>query len=165
MGGGAPGDTRSRSEGPALNYGDFTGLALNPNAGEWFGVDRYVGIPYDVGAVVSGCYIFCTTMAKMAVIKTGGKQYLVHEGSVLRVEKLPPADGSVMFDEVLLVADAEEGKVEVGTPKLATTVTAKVVRQGRAKKIRVVHYKAKVRYHKVYGHRQPFTEVRIEKIS
>lgn len=103
-------------------------------------------------------------MAKLAVIRTGGKQYLVKEGDVLKVEKLPQADGTITFDEVLLVAEADGSKVEVGTPKLATTVTATVVRQGRAKKIRVVHYKAKVRHHKVYGHRQPFTEVKVGKI-
>jgi large subunit ribosomal protein L21 len=56
-------------------------------------------------------------------------------------------------------------KVEIGTPTLKTKVTAKVLKQGRAEKIRVVKYKPKVRYHKVYGHRQPFTEVQIEKIG
>lgn len=103
-------------------------------------------------------------MAKLAVIRTGGKQYLVKEGTVLKVEKLAQADGTVTFDDVLLVAEADGSKVEVGTPKLATTVTATLVRQGRAKKIRVVHYKAKVRHHKVYGHRQPFTEVKVGKL-
>ncbi len=102
-------------------------------------------------------------MAKLAVIKTGGKQYLVQEGTVLRVEKLPQAD-SVTFDKVLLVAEADGSKVEVGTPMVSSAVAAKVMGQGRAKKIRVVHYKAKVRHHKVYGHRQPFTQVKVEKL-
>jgi len=65
----------------------------------------------------------------------------------------------------LLVAEEDGSKVEAGTPNVAAKVTAKVVRQGRAKKIRVVHYKAKIRYHKVYGHRQPFTEVKVDKIG
>lgn len=108
-----------------------------------------------------------------AIIKTGGKQYKVSEGDVLTIEKLPasPAggseaakkDGKVVFDEVLLADDGKE--VTLGTPAIkGSTVEAEVVGEGRADKIRVVHYKAKVRYHKVYGHRQPFTKVKITKI-
>lgn len=104
-------------------------------------------------------------MAKIAVIKTGGKQYVVREGDVLQVEKLPESQGGVVFDNVLLVADTEGGKVELGNPKLSVTVSAKVLKQGRSPKVRVVHYKAKVRHHKVYGHRQPFTQVKVEKIG
>lgn len=101
-----------------------------------------------------------------AIIKTGGKQYKVSEGDVLTIEKLPEAakkDGKVVFDEVLLADDGKE--VTLGTPAIkGSTVEAEVVGEGRADKIRVVHYKAKVRYHKVYGHRQPFTKVKITKI-
>lgn len=104
-------------------------------------------------------------MSKIAVVKTGGKQYLVHEGDVLRVEKLEVAEGPVKFDEVLLVSDEDGSGLNIGKPKLSAAVAAKVAKQGRAKKILVVHYKAKVRYHKKYGHRQPFTEVKIEKIG
>lgn len=101
---------------------------------------------------------------KFAVIKTGGKQYKVSEKDKLKVEKLNTEEGkNVDFDQVLLVADGD--KVEIGTPTLKKRVTAKVLSQGRAKKVRVVKYKPKVRYHKVYGHRQPFTEVQIEKIG
>ena len=104
-------------------------------------------------------------MSKIAVIRTGGKQYVVHEGDVLKVEKLPSQDGIVAFDDVLLVADSEGQSITLGQPNVKSSVSAKVAKQGRAKKVVVVHYKAKIRYHKKYGHRQPFTEVRIEKIA
>ncbi len=101
---------------------------------------------------------------KFAVIKTGGKQYKVTEKTKLKIEKLKVEEGKkVEFDQVLLVSDKD--KVELGMPTLAKKVTAKVLTQGRAKKIRVEKYKPKTRYHKVYGHRQPFTEVEIEKIG
>ena len=101
---------------------------------------------------------------KIAVIKTGGKQYKVVEGQRLKVEKLKAQEGSqVEFDQVLLVAD--DKKTEVGTPVLAKKVSAKVIKTGRAKKVSVGKYKAKIRYDKVVGHRQPFTEVEIEKIG
>lgn len=101
---------------------------------------------------------------KIAVIKTGGKQYQVAEGAKLKIEKLAvEAGNSVTFEEVLLVAEGD--KVEVGAPRVSAKVTAMVLSQGKGPKIRVEKYKPKVRYHKVYGHRQPFTEVQIEKIS
>ena len=100
-------------------------------------------------------------MAKIAVIRSGGKQYLVSEGSKLRLEKLTQADKAVNFDDVLLTADAEGKQVEVGAPKVSIKVKGEILSQGRAKKIMVVHYKAKIRYHKKYGHRQPFTEVKV----
>jgi len=103
-------------------------------------------------------------MTKFAVIKTGGKQYQVSEKDKLKVEKLIAEEGkSIEFDQVLLVADG--AKVEVGTPTLKNLVTAKVLSQGRAKKVKVVKYKPKVRYHKTQGHRQLFTEVEIQKIG
>jgi len=101
---------------------------------------------------------------KIAVIKTGGKQYKVVEGQRLKVEKLKAQEGSrVEFDQVLLVAD--DKKTEVGTPVLAKKVSAKVIKTGRAKKVSVGKYKAKIRYDKVVGHRQPFTEIVIESIK
>lgn len=101
---------------------------------------------------------------KIAVIKTGGKQYQVAEGDKLKIEKLEVEAGkSITFEEVLLVADGD--KVEVGMPHVAAKVTAMVLSQGKGPKVRVEKYKPKVRYHKVYGHRQPFTEVQIEKIG
>jgi len=105
-------------------------------------------------------------MSKLAVIKTGGKQYLVREGTVLKIEKLlGEADSVIKFNDVLMLADEKVGSVILGIPVIKhASVYALILKQGRAKKIRVVHYKAKTRQHKVYGHRQPFTKIKIEKI-
>lgn len=101
-----------------------------------------------------------------AVIATGGKQYLVKEGQTLNVEKLEKEAGSTFDLDVLMVADADGKDVKLGTPNLSgAKVTAKVLSQGRAKKIRVVKYKPKSRYTRVNGHRQPFTKIQIEKIA
>ncbi len=102
-----------------------------------------------------------------AVIKTGGKQYMVTEGDVLRVEKLDGEAGdSITFEEILLLSEADGSKAVVGTPMVAgATVAASLVAQGRAKKIEVAKFKAKSRYYKRAGHRQPYTEVKIEKIA
>ncbi len=104
-------------------------------------------------------------MTKLAIIKTGGKQYKVAENQILEVEKLPEELGtSITFDDVLLVADGKD--VKVGTPTVEkATVTAKVLDQGRSKKVTVIKYKAKTRYLRKKGHRQPFTKLQIEKIS
>lgn len=106
-------------------------------------------------------------MSKIAVIKTGGKQYKVQEKEILRVEKLPVEEGkSVAFDQVLLVSDEKGKDVKIGTPIVdKAKVTAKVLEQGKAKKVTVIKYKAKVRYTRKKGHRQPYTKVQIEKIS
>lgn len=100
-----------------------------------------------------------------AVIKTGGKQYLVEPGQKLKIEKIPgDVGGEVSFDEVLLVIDGQT--VTVGAPGVSgAKVTAKVEKQGRGKKIEVVKFKPKVRYRKKIGHRQPFTEVSISDIK
>lgn len=102
-----------------------------------------------------------------AVIATGGKQYLVKEGDSLRIEKLSDAlkvGDAVSFDKVLLLSDEKETKV--GTPHLAGSVVAAVITEaGRGKKIEVVKYKAKSRYFKLRGHRQPYMKVKIEKIG
>lgn len=100
-----------------------------------------------------------------AVIKTGGKQYKVQPGIKLKIEKLDAAEGKpAVFDQVLLIAAGE--KVEVGTPLVkGATVEARVLKQGRGKKKIVFKYHRKTRYHKKKGHRQPFTEVEITKIS
>lgn len=100
-----------------------------------------------------------------AIIETGGKQYRVQEGDVIRVEKLNIAEGeAVKFDKVLLVAE-EEGKLNVGKPYVDGAVVEGVVeKQGKAKKIIVFKYKAKKDYRKKQGHRQPFTQIKIEKI-
>ncbi len=101
---------------------------------------------------------------KFAVITTGGKQYVVSEGDKLRIEKLDQAVGTVTFDRVLLVVDGE--KVAVGTPTVpGATVTANVTGAGKGKKKIVFRYKAKVRYRKKKGHRQPYTEVQVTNIA
>jgi large subunit ribosomal protein L21 len=101
-----------------------------------------------------------------AVVHTGGKQYKVKEGETLRVEMLAAEPGATVDLEVLLLADEEGAAVKVGTPTVAgAKVTAKVAGHGRADKVRVVKYKPKSRYTRVAGHRQPFTTLRIEKIT
>ena|SRR3989344_471267 len=101
---------------------------------------------------------------KIAVIKTGGKQYIVKEGDKLRLEKIDAKEGDeVRFSEVLLVSD-DKG-VKIGTPFISDAkVTGKALKQGRAKKVIVFHYHNKTRYKKKAGHRQPYTEVEIKEI-
>ncbi len=100
-----------------------------------------------------------------AVIKTGGKQYLVEPGKKLKIEKLPAEVGeSFSFDEVLLVA-GEKGDAKIGTPFMeGAKVEAKVLRHGRAKKITNLRYHSKTRRRRKQGHRQHFTEVEIATI-
>ena len=99
-----------------------------------------------------------------AIIATGGKQYKVAEGDVIRVEKLGVEAGAeVVFDQVLVVSGDE---VKVGDPTVAgATVTATAVVDGKAKKVIVYKYKRKTGYHKKNGHRQAYTKVKIEKIN
>jgi len=96
-----------------------------------------------------------------AVIRTGGKQYRVAPGDVIRVEKTPVEDGRVEFSDVLAVS-ASEG--QIGRPGEGRVV-GQVVEQGRADKILVFHYKRKKQYKKLRGHRQAFTAVRITEIA
>ena len=100
-----------------------------------------------------------------AIIKTGGKQYMVAEGDVIMVEKLAAGEGeAVVFDQVLTVVN--DADVKIGTPVVeGAKVTGKVEAQGKDKKILVFKYKAKSNYRKRQGHRQPFTKVVIEKIE
>jgi large subunit ribosomal protein L21 len=100
-----------------------------------------------------------------AVVNTGGKQYKVQPGDILRVEKLPGDVGSpVTFDRVLMVADGEE--VNVGRPLLEKiSVTGTIVEQGKAKKIIVFKYKRRKRFRRKQGHRQAFTAVKIDSIG
>ncbi len=99
-----------------------------------------------------------------AVIATGGKQYLVKEGDTIRIEKLQPQEGElVRFDQVLMLE--KDGKYDFGQPLIENCfVEAKIIRHGKAKKILVLKYKPKKKYQKKIGHRQLFTEVKIEKI-
>ncbi len=99
-----------------------------------------------------------------AVIKTGGKQYLVSEGSKVKIEKLENEVGSEVSFETLFVGD--ENKVDIGAPILEkATVTGKVTKQGRHKKVTGIKHKAKKRELTRFGHRQHYTEVEITKIS
>ena len=99
-----------------------------------------------------------------SIIATGGKQYKVSEGDVIKVEKLGAAAGeTVTFDQVLLV---NNGEVVVGNPTVANAnVSATVVKEGKGKKVIVYKYKRKTGYHKKNGHRQAYTEVKIDKIN
>lgn len=102
---------------------------------------------------------------KLAVIKTGGKQYLVAPGDVLMVEKLSETTGEeVAFKDILLIDDG--GKTIIGTPAVPkTAVRAEVVAAGKSPKVVVVKYKSKTRYRVKRGHRQPFTKVKIVTID
>ena len=100
-----------------------------------------------------------------AVILTGGKQLKVEEGSVVRVEKLAAAEGdTVTFDQVAAIGD--ESGLTIGAPTVAgASVKATVLANGKGKKIRVFTYKPKCGQKRAIGHRQPFTQIRIESIS
>lgn len=99
-----------------------------------------------------------------AIIATGGKQYKVAEGDIIKVEKLGiDAGEAVTFDQVLAV---NNGELSIGSPTVSgATVSGVVVKEGRAKKIIVYKYKRKSGYHKKNGHRQSYTQVKIEKIN
>jgi large subunit ribosomal protein L21 len=102
-------------------------------------------------------------MSKIAVIKTGGKQYKVAEGETLKVEKLLAENGTKITLDTLLIADGD--KVEIGQPSLGEKVEAEVIESGKGDKVTVVKYKNKTRYKKTVGHRQRFTALKIVKIS
>ena len=98
-----------------------------------------------------------------AIIATGGKQYKVSEGDVIKVEKLDAEPGNaVTFDQVIAVSD---GALKVGGDVANASVTATVMEQGKGKKVIVYKYKRKTGYHKKNGHRQLYTQVKIDKIN
>lgn len=99
-----------------------------------------------------------------AIIETGGKQIRVEVGQQIYVEKLEgEVDAKVTLDKVLLIGDKS---AKVGTPYVeGASVTAKIVKQGKERKIRVYKYKSKANYHKTIGHRQPYTCLVIESIN
>ena len=98
-----------------------------------------------------------------AVIATGGKQYKVSEGDIITIEKLGVDAGEkVTFDQVIAVSD---NGLKVGDAVANATVEASVVKEGRSRKVIVYKYKRKTGYHKKNGHRQYFTQVKIEKIN
>lgn len=98
-----------------------------------------------------------------AIIETGGKQYKVSEGDVIKVEKLDVEPGNpVTFDQVVAISDNE---LKVAGDVSAATVTGTVMEQGRHRKVIVYKYKRKSGYHKKKGHRQAYTQVKIDKIN
>ena len=98
-----------------------------------------------------------------AIIATGGKQYKVSEGDIIKVEKLDAEAGAtVTFDQVIAVSD---GTLKVGADFENASVAATVMEQGRGKKVIVYKYKRKTGYHKKNGHRQAYTQVKIDKIN
>lgn len=101
-----------------------------------------------------------------AIVRTGGKQYLVREGETMNVEKILVDEGQLVNLDVLLLADEEGNDVKIGAPVVAgAVVSARVLVHGRGKKVSVVKYKPKVRYKRNVGHRQPFTSIKIESIK
>ncbi len=100
-----------------------------------------------------------------AVIETGGKQYKVNQGEILKVEKLAGEAGDkITLEQVLLISDGEA--VRIGSPTIAgARVTAEVIEQGRNKKITVYKYKKRKNYRRKQGHRQAFTKIKIETIE
>jgi large subunit ribosomal protein L21 len=108
------------------------------------------------------------TDKEFAIIETGGKQYLVSAGDMVKIEKIPGAfktGDQVVFDKVLLVDDGKDSTT-IGEPYIkGASVEAEVTKISRAKKVIVIKYKAKSNYFKKKGHRQPFFEVKITKLT
>jgi len=100
----------------------------------------------------------------IAIIKTGGKQYLVSPGDKIKIEKIEKEEGeTISFDEVLLLQD--DKKLEIGEPFLKAKVTGKILEQGKGEKVIAFKYTASKRTQVKKGHRQKFTLVEIEKID
>lgn len=100
----------------------------------------------------------------LAVIKTGGKQYLVKKGDKLKIEKLNGKEGDTVKFDTLLITDEKGDNVEIGKPVVKSKVEAKILKHDKDKKILVVKYKSKTRYLRRVGHRQHYTQVEIQKI-
>lgn len=104
-------------------------------------------------------------MSKIAVIKTGGKQYKVKEGDTITIEKLGDDKGKKIKFDTLLVASTDGKEVNIGKPSLGEKVEAEVLGDKREKKVRVVKYKNKTRYKRTLGHRQNHSQVKITSIK
>ena len=101
---------------------------------------------------------------KIAVLQSSGKQYLVKEGDKITLNKIVDGKENIQLSEVLLVADGDS--VKVGAPQVqGASIDTQILKTGAGKKVIVEKYKRKVRYHKKYGHRQPISILKIEKIS
>jgi large subunit ribosomal protein L21 len=104
-------------------------------------------------------------MSKIAVIKTGGKQYKVKEGAVIAIERIAGEKGKKLKFETLLTALSDGTEVKIGKPSLGEQVEAEVLEEKKEKKIKVVKYKNKTRYARNKGHRQIHTKVKIVSIK
>lgn len=104
-------------------------------------------------------------MSKIAIIKTGGKQYKVKEGDIIKVEKLNLENSQKIKFDTLMIANTDGSSIDLGSPSLGEKVEAEIVSNGQNKKVLVIKYKSKTRYKRTIGHRQEFTQVKIEKIS
>ena len=104
-------------------------------------------------------------MTDYAIVQTGGKQYRVQPGDVIRVELVPGDEGdTIELDDVLMLS--KDGHVTLGAPNVpGVKVTSEVMARGRAKKVIVFKYKAKTRYRRKNGHRQGYTELKVTGIS
>lgn len=102
---------------------------------------------------------------KIAVIKTGGKQYKVRVGQTIKVEKINKKEGDKVNFDTLLIATTDGKEANIGQPELGKKVSAKVVEQARDKKISVIKYKNKTRYLRNKGHRQHYTKLEITSIA
>lgn len=103
----------------------------------------------------------------IAVIQTGGKQYTVKENDTIQIEKIEGKEGdTVKFDAVLLTAGPDGTALKVGNPTISgATVSGKILKQARARKVRIVKFKQKVHYRRTRGHRQNYSWVEITKIA
>jgi large subunit ribosomal protein L21 len=103
-------------------------------------------------------------MANVAVVKTGGKQYIVKEGDLLTVDRIDTKEKTVDLEALALFSD-DGSAVEVGTPVLDKKIKAEVVGESKGEKIRVAKFKSKVRYRKVRGYRHSYTTLKVGKIQ
>ena len=104
-------------------------------------------------------------MSKIAVIKSGGKQYKVKEGQIVKLEKIDKKEGAKVSFDTLLTATTDAKEVNIGKPGLGKKTEGKIVEQGKDKKISVIKFKSKTRYLRNKGHRQLFSKVEIKKIA
>ena len=104
-------------------------------------------------------------MGKIAIIKTGGNQYKVKEGDAVKVEKIDKKEGAKVAFDTLLIATTDGREINIGKPGLGKKVEAKILEQGKDKKVAVLKYKSKTRYKRNLGHRQAFSKVEITKIG
>lgn len=105
-------------------------------------------------------------ISMFAVIKTGGKQYKVKEGDVLKIEKIVGNVGDKIEFDILLAADEDGKDVKVGKPLVSgAKVAVEILEQGRARKVNIIKYKPKVRYRRKAGHRQMYTKVKIVSVK